>query len=229
MERSGGEFAADHRNEVADALALEAQKKIIAYRKCKDPESAAALEVRAIASQAFGALIVEEEPRLKKWGMGYTQGNEDLVEEALQESYIRAWNGLPKFKGDSSINTWLTTILRNKIKDLRKKRSYTTLSLGAFLDADEGAERYEDLIAIAKEDEPESVVVRAEKYDAATQAIDELSSRALRETATLRFIGELSHPEIAQRLGIGEGASKVRLHRASKLLRNNERLQNVAA
>ena len=50
-------------------------------------------------------------------------GDRDLVDDALQEAYLRALRALPRFRGESSLATWLSHIVHNIcIDELRRRR-----------------------------------------------------------------------------------------------------------
>lgn len=48
-------------------------------------------------------------------------GDAALAEDAVQDTFIRAWRALPHFRGDSSEKTWLTHIAVNVCRDLQRK------------------------------------------------------------------------------------------------------------
>ena len=50
-------------------------------------------------------------------------GDAALAEDAVQDTFIRAWRALPHFRGDSSEKTWLTHIAVNVCRDLHYKSS----------------------------------------------------------------------------------------------------------
>ena len=137
-------------------------------------------------------------------------GNEDDACDVLQDTYLRAYRSLRKFRGDSAFSTWLYRITANCAAthmSRRGKTRYEELD-EHFQVADERAER-----------DPEAMASAALERDRVTRAVQELPPR-LRAVVVLRDVYDLPHEAIAAELGITETAAKVRLHRARKKLRD---------
>ncbi len=136
-------------------------------------------------------------------------GDEEDARDVVQETYLRAFRGLKRFRGDAQFSTWLYRITANCASThlgRRARHRHDELVDDAPL-ADERRE-------IDPEDRAENVALR----DRLRLAIDELPPR-LRAVVVLRDIYDLPHGAIAQELGISETAAKVRLHRARRRLR----------
>jgi RNA polymerase sigma-70 factor (ECF subfamily) len=122
-----------------------------------------------------------------------------LAEDATQEAFVRVWQQLSHFRGDSSFATWLHTITARCAVDLWRKNKMMRL-----VTDDEVPEQPAPQIA----DEPELEA-----------AIRRLPDQA-RAVFVLFALEGYQHNEIAELLGIAEGSSKAQYHRARQLLRS---------
>jgi len=132
-------------------------------------------------------------------------GDKPLAEDMLQEAFIRAWNKLHLFRGDSRFGTWLHRLTVNVVlsdKRIRVKRLQREQELG------EAVERTmvgaSDVTAGLRKD--------------LEAAIAGLPERA-RTVLVLYDIEGYRHGEIADMTGMAVGSSKAQLHRARKLVR----------
>lgn len=135
--------------------------------------------------------------------------DEEDARDVVQETYLRAWRSIGRFRGDAQLSTWLYRITANC--------AATHLGRGAkhrhdLLDDDA------EVVDLRPQADPagraELSAVRSHLVD----AIDALPD-GLRAVVVLRDVYDLSHDAIATELGISETAAKVRLHRARKRLR----------
>jgi RNA polymerase sigma-70 factor (ECF subfamily) len=132
-------------------------------------------------------------------------GDSGLAEDLLQEAFVRAWQKLDSFRGESRFATWLHRLSANVAlsdRRTRLRRVQSEISL------DETVER----TAVGSPD------VRAAQNSDLEQAIARLPERA-RVVLVLYDIEGYGHADIAQMTGMAEGSSKAQLHRARKLLR----------
>lgn len=120
------------------------------------------------------------------------------AEDACQEAFVRAWQQLPSFRGDSSFSTWLHTISSRAAVDLWRKNKVLRL-----VTSDEVEQSFEQVEPVCKSIE---------------QAIARLPAQA-RAVFVLFAIEGYQHDEIAELLGIAEGSSKAQYHRARHLLK----------
>ncbi|ALO44977.1 RNA polymerase sigma factor [Pseudohongiella spirulinae] len=128
-------------------------------------------------------------------------GDRQRAEDAAQEIFIKVWEHLPRFKGDSSFMTWLRSIAtRTAIDHWRREQRLQFVDSGV------------------EETEIGSIpAMDAENHDL-EQAIQRLPSQA-RAVFILFALEGYQHSEIAELLGIAEGSSKAQYHRARTLLR----------
>ena len=138
------------------------------------------------------------------------------AEDVLQETFIKAYRGLSKFDGRSSISTWLYRIAMNEALMMLRKRKYPTVSIDESLD--DGEETHAPLQIIDWRSLPEEELLTAESRSYLNQAVNSLSVN-LRVVFLLRDIEGLSTAETSQVLNLSETAVKTRLSRARLRLR----------
>jgi RNA polymerase sigma-70 factor (ECF subfamily) len=137
-------------------------------------------------------------------------GDEEDARDVVQESYLRAYRGLKRFRGDAQFSTWMYRITANcAATHLGKRKRHRHDELTDDIAVDEQ-------IAANPEARVDAVAVR----DRLQEALRELPPR-LRAVVVLRDIYDLPHETIAAELGISESAAKVRLHRARRKLRED--------
>ncbi len=131
------------------------------------------------------------------------------VEDAMQTTYIKAYENLGRFEHRSSAGTWLIRILLNECLAQKKRKSRA----GALL-KEEDMERKTGL------ETPASMLLNKELGRVLENALSGLPEK-YRMVFVLREIEELSTRETGDALGIGEPNVKVRLNRAKTMLREN--------
>ncbi|MEW5869318.1 MAG: sigma-70 family RNA polymerase sigma factor [Chloroflexota bacterium] len=130
------------------------------------------------------------------------------AEDAAQEAFIAAERALPGYRGQATPKTWLTTIAVNFCRRrLRRRRGRAAL---------QAALQAVHLLA-APEDGPEQTAIQDEARRELWQAVDALGEKH-RLPLILRYVHELSVPEIAASLGLNEGTVHSRLHYARQKL-----------
>ncbi len=138
-----------------------------------------------------------------------------MAEEVLQDVMLAAWNGASRFRGDSTVKTWLMAIARIKVMSVRRKRTVEQISI------DESG----DWLAWDGEG-PSHIVERRENEQTLRQALHELPADQ-REVLELVFYQGLSGPEAAEVMGVAAGTIKSRVFRAKQMLRGILQRQEV--
>jgi RNA polymerase sigma-70 factor, ECF subfamily len=144
--------------------------------------------------------------------------NRQDAEDALQDSFLKAFVHVKDFQERSSFSTWLTRIAINSaLMMLRKKRNGFEISIDS---ADRHAGNFEAWELRSPIEDPESRYVRRERERALREAIVRLP-QVFRDVVELRQAREYSAREIAQALSISVPAVKSRLSRAKSALRTS--------
>jgi RNA polymerase sigma-70 factor, ECF subfamily len=145
--------------------------------------------------------------------------NEADAEDVAQETVIKVYQNLDKFRGDSQFRTWVLSIARNEgLGRLRKISSRREDSLDA--ETDEQTGDYTPAILTSWSEIPAEALEQKELGNILRNAIEGLPE-IYRNVVVLRDIEELDIRESAAVLGISEASVKVRLHRARALLQRN--------
>ena len=167
-------------------------------------------------SNAFEELVLSNQKNVYNLALKMTK-NEDDAQDISQEAFIKAYNQLEAFRGDSKFSVWLYRLTYNLCIDfLRKKPKAQVISLSA--QQEESGDSFEIEIPDVRE-LPDDSVFRKELRTEIAQSIDELSD-GHREVIVMREINDMSYTEIAETLGISEGTVKSRLARARLNLAN---------
>ena len=141
-------------------------------------------------------------------------GDFHRAEDIVQEAFLAAWSALPSLSDPAAFPGWLRGIVRHQAFRALRKRQFETVPL-------ESAEIVptENLL-------PDDDLGQREHARAALAAIAELPV-TLREPATLFYIHECSHQDIANFLGISAPTVNNRLHAARSKLK--ERMLTMLA
>lgn len=164
---------------------------------------------------AFDELIRRHSERAYKYAFRLT-GNAEEASDVVGDAFVRVFNAMKNFKGQSAFTTWLYRIITNCFLDLRKKdRSKQTTSLDAMLQTPDGemARQIED-----PNRNPYQEAERSSREDRVMVAVDQLAE--YQKAMIMMFHVEmLSYEEIAEALDLPIGTVKSRLNRARLSLR----------
>jgi RNA polymerase sigma factor (sigma-70 family) len=202
-----------------DPIAESTQSTILART---DPNAEEASEVvhrvrRAQAGDlaAYDQLINQFQERI--YGLCYhmTSHHED-AHDLAQDTFVKAWQALKNFKGDSSFYTWIYRIAVNTcLNHLKLRRNRTPhLSLN---DLDVQPENDPDLVALVSDKTPRREANLAELQRRLNEALLKLSEDH-RSVVTLHDIQGLPHDQIAKILGVNPGTVRSRLFYAHQQL-----------
>lgn len=175
--------------------------------------------VRAVQERrpgAFDAFVERYGRRLLAFGIRMCRSPED-AEDVLQETLIKAYQGLDKLREPRAVRTWLFKVAANACRmKRRKEKPQRNLSLDSF-NPPGWEEGYTPEVPDWSE-VPEDSARQAELREALEEAIAELPDD-YRMVVLLRDVEGLSTAETAEALDIGVSAAKMRLHRARMALR----------
>lgn len=145
---------------------------------------------------------------------GETESAKDLV----QETFLNAYRGFKKFRGDAQISTWLYAIAARACLRMRRRRKGAPereLSLDEFIPTSEGEFRLQIPVDGLS---PEEALQNKELRQALDAAIDKLPKK-YKMVLVLRDMEGLSAKEVGTIMGLHERAVKSRLHRARLFVR----------
>jgi RNA polymerase sigma-70 factor, ECF subfamily len=169
---------------------------------------------------AFNEIMGRHQSRVFATAMGLLHNQAD-AEEITQDTFVRAHRGFARFRGDSSVATWLhriaVNLARNRYWYFFRRRRHATLSLDASV-GDEGDSKFSGLLSTAEPD-PSQESSRNEFVTAVESCLEKLEP-AYRRILTMRTVLDQSYEEIASALGINVGTVKSRIARARERLRN---------
>ncbi len=147
------------------------------------------------------------ESAMARWETGLLRlcyaylGDRALAEDAVQETFLKAWKGYGQFRGEAQEKTWLTRIAINTCKNLRRSAWFRHVDRSA-----------------SPDDLPEPSAPFTFHDDAVTKAVMGLKPK-LKAVVLLRWYQELTAEETAEALGISRSAVFQRLDRAQTALR----------
>jgi RNA polymerase sigma-70 factor, ECF subfamily len=164
--------------------------------------------------KAFDELINLYSRRVHWTILDITKNAED-AEDAMQDTFLRAFVAIGRFEGRASFYSWLTRIAINSaFMVLRRRRNRREISLNSPPDWDGEVLPLEVKDSAA---DPEEVCFQQQRQAILDSAIHRLEP-SLREAVRARVEEECSIKEIAKRCNISEAAAKSRLLRARKRL-----------
>ncbi len=141
------------------------------------------------------------------------------AEEVAQEAFIRVFRGLPKFRGDAALGTWIYRLAVNAALSHRSRRA----NAPAALQEDRGAERGVDQV-VAHTPEARDLALR-KHLERALAALPV----GYRTVIVLHDVEGLEHEEVASILGCHVGTSKSQLHKARAKLRETLAVLGITA
>lgn len=170
--------------------------------------------VRAAAAGELGAfetLYRRHVDRIYGLCLRLVQGDVARAEQATQDAFVRAWEKLASFRGESLFSTWLHRLTVNVVLgEYRLLRRWTT-----FEDATGVEEDVDSHLPDPASEHPQARV--GDRLDL-ERALAKLPPGA-RTVLMLHDVEGYQHDEIAALTGIAVGTSKAQLHRARKLMK----------
>lgn len=171
-------------------------------------------QVRSGNVAAFDQLVVRYRERVYGVVYNLTSNREDAA-DLSQETFIKAFQSIARFKGNSSFFSWLYRIAINAtLSHLRRNRMRRFFSLEKMMDEDHNAELLQALVAQASNGKE---TVLKELQEKLNEALQKLSFKH-RTVITLFEIDQLSHQEIADVMECSVGTVRSRLHYAKQQL-----------
>ena len=164
-------------------------------------------------TDAFGLLMEAYEKNVFNGALQMT-GNREDAQDMTQEAFLKAYNSLSSFRGDSKFSSWLYRIVSNVCLDF-KRRQARRPSSSLTVEDDEGENVQLD---VADESQsPEALLERKLTREAVRRGLQELPDEQ-RQILLLREIEGLSYDEIGEAMDLEPGTVKSRIFRARKKL-----------
>jgi RNA polymerase sigma-70 factor (ECF subfamily) len=183
-----------------------------AHRQSADEASLIARAVQK-DEHAVRAIIQKHNRRLYRLARSVVRDDSE-AEDVLQDAYVRAFNALPEFRGESGLGTWLARIVLNEaLGRLRRKRPTVELT-----DMDRAHAHVIPFPLAHQQPDPERAMAQRQIHAMLERAIDELPD-AFRTVLVARVIEDMSIEETAALLDVKPETVKTRLHRARAMLK----------
>jgi RNA polymerase sigma-70 factor (ECF subfamily) len=166
-----------------------------------EQELALRLQEHHSRRKAFEQLVAQYSEQLY-WMIRRMVLSHDDANDVLQNTFLKAWNGLDAFHGDARLSTWLTRIAINESLDFLRRNNHPTVST-------------EDESSI-------SLTLQADPYFDGSE-VEAMLQEAIatlpdvqRSVFLMRYYDEMKYSEISQILNTSEGALKASYHIAVK-------------
>lgn len=142
-------------------------------------------------------------------------GDVDLAESVVQDCFLKAYKARESFRGECSVQTWLTGIALNLIRDKQrtKRFQFWRKAGNTAVDVTEMAAVLPD-----KQSSTETRMIAREQAAQIAEFLETLSHNQ-RTVFLMRFQEEMDLNEIAEAMGMSLATAKTHLHRAVKAVR----------
>ncbi len=155
--------------------------------------------------QAFSEMVTRYQDRIYRFLIRLTRSQDDAL-DLTQETFLRAYQGLDRWRPDARFSTWLFRIARNLAFDLlRRTKRVEFVALEEDIDVADSAPQ------------PDAALDTLQRYGMLEAALSRLPAEH-REILLLREIEEMSYDDIAAVLELNPGTVKSRIARARTAL-----------
>ena len=182
----------------------------------KEEETRLIREIRGGDGDAFETLVREHQTRVYNLALRMT-GNPDDALDISQETFLKAWRTLGRFRGECSLGSWLYRIASNLSIDLLRKNRRQHLDKAVSLE--EPGEDGRPLELPDVTGDPQALLERAEGRQAVWECLNRLPEEQ-KLILILRDVNGLSYEEIGETLDLELGTVKSRIFRARSRLAN---------
>jgi RNA polymerase sigma-70 factor (ECF subfamily) len=170
---------------------------------------------------AFNALVRKYRHRVMKLSLRYTRNRAD-AEDAVQNTFLKAYWGLQSFRGESAFYSWLHRIAINSAKTVLSLR---TRNASLFVSNGRNADDTKDTYVVLKDlDTPEELALTEEIRSAVNASIDALCEEQ-RTAIVLRELEGLSYSQVACAMSCPVGTVRSRVFRAREAI--DDQLRHV--
>jgi RNA polymerase sigma-70 factor (ECF subfamily) len=155
---------------------------------------------------AFEELVARHRDKVYARALMMVRNEEEAI-DLSQEAWVKGWQRLDQFLGESSFGTWITRIVINLCIDhLRKRKRQRTESIDAMNAESGGVERHMPVVSV----NPAARLELAELRQRLDQALSQLSYEH-RTVLVLREFDQMEYKEIAKTMGCSRGTVMSRL------------------
>jgi RNA polymerase sigma-70 factor (ECF subfamily) len=160
---------------------------------------------------AFEELVLRHREKIYARALSMVRNEEEAV-DLSQEAWVKGWQRLPQFLGESSFGTWITRIVINLCLDhLRKQKRQRMESIDAISEESGGVERQMPVVTV----NPAAGLERSELRQRINHALDQLSYEH-RTVLVLHEFEQMEYKEIAKTMGCSIGTVMSRLFYARR-------------
>ena len=158
--------------------------------------------------KAFNELVVRYQSPIRRFFLNQTLGNEPLSDDLAQDTFVKAYLNITKFRGDSAFSTWLYRIATYEALNFLKKR------------------RSEEEHRISPSEEADATYLLSRLHADEYFDADEVEERFQKAILTLpakqqlvfrlRYYDEMPYEQMSKLTGTSEGALKASYHHAHR-------------
>ncbi|MDP6039714.1 MAG: RNA polymerase sigma factor [Candidatus Latescibacteria bacterium] len=179
------------------------------------------LKARAGDNAAFGKLYTANVARIYSVVASRTRNRED-IDDLVQVAFIRAYEGLNRFRGESTFSTWLTRIAMNVCVSHYESQAVRR-KWASWFHSPEGTRQ----IGPRWTEDPETTMHTRECQHVVRRGIQTLPPQ-YREAMRLRYVEDYSYAEIEKTMDSPMGTVKTWLYRGREMLQENIEEQGIA-
>jgi RNA polymerase sigma-70 factor (ECF subfamily) len=177
-------------------------------------DDALVLRITAGERAAFGLLMRRHNRRLYRLARAVLRDDAE-AEDALQEAYLKAFQSMASFRGESAVSTWLARFVLNEALG-RRRRSSRRQSVVPIVSG--ARENTVDEVVDEQQESPDRAFGRSQMRVLLERKVDELPE-SFRTIFVMRSVEEMSVEETAACLGLPTATVRSRHFRARSLLR----------
>lgn len=162
--------------------------------------------------EAFREIVEEYTPLV--WRIARTLlSNREIIEDALQETWIDVWHGLPSFHYGKPFKPWLISVVTNRCRMITRRQGVAPITL--------------ETADMSNVEDSDDMLNNLQSFEERFQLRNVLATLTTeqQQLLKLRFFADFELAEIAQVTGIPLGTVKSRLHRTLIFLRSQLQLE----
>ena len=179
----------------------------------KEEERGVIARVLSGEAQAYEALVLANQTKIYNLCFRMTRNQED-ANDLAQDAFLKAYQNLEKFKGESSFSLWIYRLTSNLCIDFLRREKRRAKSSLTYLDE---AGEAQELEILDERFTPERALEQSQTIESLQKGLDTLTVEH-RKILLMREVEGLSYDEIAEVLDISSGTVKSRIARARQNL-----------